>query len=222
MRLAAEKLKTERIIRPGVSRLERMVAAARGRTDEVTHRALSGLLDGATRVRLDSLLEVDASLSPPRTRHAWLKEGSTSNTPKAIADQIEKLAFLRGLGADRFDVSGVNPNRLRFLAGLGRRHTNQALGRFDPRRRHPILVAFVSDAHAETTDEVADLFDACLGHADARARHELDEFRKGSARATNEKVALFRECALVLLDPTVDDAAVRGYTWSTLPMDGAC
>ena len=53
------------------------------------------------------------------TRHAWLKEGATSNTPPAIAHQLEKLEFLRDLGADGFDVSGVNPNRLRFLPDFG-------------------------------------------------------------------------------------------------------
>ena len=209
VRLAADRLKAEKVARPGVSRLERMVAAARGRTDGETHRALSPVLTDGLKARLDGLLRVDDALSPPRTRYAWLKEGATSNTPKAIAAQLDKLAFLRDLGADGFDVSGVNPNRLRFLAGLGRRHTNQALGRLAAERRHTMLVAFLSEAHAEITDEVVDLFDACLGHADARARRELDEFRKGSARATNEKVALFREFALVLLDPTVDDAAVR-------------
>ena len=209
VRLAAEKLKAEKMVRPGVSRLERMVAAARRRTDEQTHRVLFHVLEPATRARLDNLLKVDRSLSPPRTRHAWLKEGATSNTPRAILNGLEKLAFLRDLGANSFDVSGVNPNRLRFLAGLGRRHTNQALGRLGPERRHPVLVAFLSETHADLTDEVVDLFDACLGHADAKARRELDEFRKGSARATNEKVALFRELALVLLDPAVDDAGVR-------------
>jgi len=208
MRLAADKLKAEKVVRPGVSRLERMVAAARERTDEVTHRALAPALTDGVRAELDALLKVDPALSPPRTRHAWLKEGATSNTPKAIIDQLEKLEFLRDLGADAFDVSGLNPNRLRFLAGLGRRHTNQALERLAPERRHPVLIAFLSEAHTELTDEVVDLFVACLGHADAKARRELDEFRKGSARATNEKVALFRELALVLLDPTVDDADV--------------
>ena len=209
VRLVADRLKSGKIVRPGVSRLERMVAAARNRTDGETHRALAPVLAGRVPAELDALLRVDPALSPPRTRHAWLKEGATSNTPKAIAEQIEKLEFLRDLGADAFDVSGVNPNRLRFLAGLGRRHTNQALKRLAPERRRPMLVAFLREAHAELADEVVDLFDACLGHADARARRELEEFRKGSARSTNEKVALFRELALVLLDPAVDDADVR-------------
>ena len=213
VRLAAEKLKAERIVRPRVSRLERMVAAARERTDVETYRALSGILSVRMRAKLDELLEVDPSLSPARgparTRHSWLKEGSTSNTPKAISNQLEKLSYLRELGADGFDVSGVNPNRCRFLAGLGRRYTNQALKRLVPERRYSILVAFLSEAHAELTDETIDLFDACLAHADARARRELEEFRKNAARATNEKVALFRDMALVLLDPTVEDDAVR-------------
>lgn len=107
VRLAAEKLKAEKVVRPSVSRLERMVAAARQHTDEQTYRALSHLLDSETRARLDEILSVDQTLSPPRgsgpprTRHAWLKEGATSNTPKAILDQLDKLSLQRKIGSSK-------------------------------------------------------------------------------------------------------------------------
>jgi hypothetical protein len=79
---------------------------------------LTPVLTGGVRAELDALLVVDPGLSPPCTRHAWLEEGATSNTPKAIADQLEKLGFLRDLGADRFDVSGVNPLRQALRPGV--------------------------------------------------------------------------------------------------------
>jgi hypothetical protein len=62
--LAADKLKSEKVVRPGLSRLERMVAAARDRTDEETHRALAPVLTGGVREELDALLGVDPGLSP--------------------------------------------------------------------------------------------------------------------------------------------------------------
>jgi Tn3 transposase DDE domain len=107
------------------------------------------------------------------------------------------------------DLSTLNPNRLKFLASLGRRHTNQALRRLAPERRYPILLAFVSDAHAEITDEAIDLFDGLLAQADACSRRELDEFRKRASRAIGEKVRLFREVGEILLDPKVSDSKVR-------------
>jgi len=51
--------------------------------------------------------------------------------------QIAKLAYLRAMGADGWDLSGVNPNRRRYLAQLARRSTNQALQRRSERVRLP-------------------------------------------------------------------------------------
>lgn len=208
--LLAERMKQERIVRPGVSRLERTVAA-RKRAGEKTFRAVLPLLSEETRAGLDGLLVPDPDLPgvSERTRLSWLKEGATANSPRAILGQLEKLSFLRTLGADTLDLSALNPNRLKFLASLGRRHTNQALRRLAPERRYPVLLAFVADAHAEITDEIVDLFDRLLAQADARSRRELDEFRKGASRAIGEKVRLFREIGEILLDPATADENVR-------------
>jgi TnpA family transposase len=209
--LLAQRLKRERFVRPGVSRLERMVAAARERAGEETFRALSPLLPEERRTALDALLVPDAGVPGPpgRTRHSWLKEGATSNTPRAILGQLEKIAYLRGLGADRLDLSALNPNRLKFLASLGRRHTNQALRRLAPERRYPVMLAFLAESHAEITDEAIDLFDRLLAQADARSRRDLEEFRRGATRAIGEKVRLFREVGEIVLDPRVPDAELR-------------
>ncbi len=211
VRTAAERLKAEKLVRPGLWLLERMVADARERAHEETFRAVSPLLGGETRASLDGLIVAETPSRP--TPLARLAQGATSNTPKAILEQLAKLELLRGMGADRWDLSAVNPNRLKRLSRLGRRHTAQALERLAPKRRYPILLAFLRDSSAEITDEVVDLFDACLAQADARARRELEEFRRGAARATNEKVGLFREIGRLLLDPDVPDDGVRAAAY---------
>jgi TnpA family transposase len=78
--------------------------------------------------------------------------------------------------------------------------------RLAPERRHPALLAFCADGVAETTDEVVDLFARALASTDARARRELDELRRATARATNEKVRLLVEVGRILLDPAADPA----------------
>lgn len=211
VRTAAERLKAEKLVRPGLWLLERMVADARERAYEETFRAVSPLLTPETRAGLDGLLVAETPSRP--TPLARLGRGATSNTPKAILKQLAKLDLLRRMGADRWDLSAVNPNRLKRLSRLGRRYTAQALERQTPERRYPILLAFLRDSSAEITDEVVDLVDACLAQADARARRELEEFRRGAARATNEKVALFRQIGRLLLDPGVPDERVRAAAY---------
>lgn len=221
--LAAERFKAEKLVRPRISRLERMAAAARERANDETFLALFPILTEEAKAMLDALLIPEPEISraerrarrrslgpaPGRTWHSWLREGATSNSPPAILAQLKKLEVLWEMGVADFDLKAINHNRLKYLANLGRRYTNQALQRQAPGRRYPILLAFLSEAYSEITDEVVDLFDHRLQEAESKAKRDLAEFRQGAARATDEKVRLFRELGRILLDPEVPDGAVR-------------
>jgi len=90
----------------------------------------------------------------------------------------------------------LNPNRLKFLAHVARTSGAQALQRAPAERRYPLLIAFLSQALADVTDEVIEMFDRCLADAYARAGQDLEDFRKAMAHAMNEKVYLFAHNAL--------------------------
>ena len=68
-----------------------------------------------------SLLAVDPVFG--RTRLAWLGTGPVSASPAAVKDELEKLAFLRGMDAHTLDLSALPAERRRFLAGVGQRLT---------------------------------------------------------------------------------------------------
>jgi len=61
LQLACEKLHRERIVRPGVTRLERFVATAREKAHEETFRQLTPLLTDARKTWLAGLLQPDAT-----------------------------------------------------------------------------------------------------------------------------------------------------------------
>ena len=46
---------------------------------------------------------------------------------------------------------------------------------------------------------------------------ELKELRQTMARSTNEKLRMFRALGQVLLDATIDDAAVRAVSFARVP-----
>ncbi len=127
-------------------------------------------------------------------------------TPRAILGELQKLAYLRGVGVEDWDVSALSPNRVKFLGQLAGRSPVQALARMSEQRRYPILLCFGAQAVVEITDELVDLFDRCLQAAYGRARRELDELRRSEARSTNEKVRLLVELGRILLDPDADPA----------------
>jgi Domain of unknown function (DUF4158) len=163
LRLACEHLLGLRIERPGVTHLERVIASARQRAQQETYRRLAPILTRDCKARLDGLLTVDAATG--RSSLAWLQQSAASCTPPTILVTLEKRACCRRWGVDRWDVSSLSPNRLKFLAQIARRSTNQALQRMPERRRYPILVAFLYQTLVDLTDEALDLFDRCLADA---------------------------------------------------------
>jgi hypothetical protein len=63
--LACEKLRTEQLVRPGVTRLERLVAETHERAQGETFQQLTSILTDACQRLLDTLLEPDAARPSP-------------------------------------------------------------------------------------------------------------------------------------------------------------
>ncbi len=58
-------------------------------------------------------------------------------------------------------------------------------------------------------DEILDLFDRYLADADSTARQKLGEFRRTTARSTNEKVILLEEVGEIVLNPEITNEQLR-------------
>ena len=141
LQLACEKLHREKIVRPGVTRLERLIATAREQTHDVTFRRLAPLLGDDRQAFLDRLLEADETTG--QTLLSWLRQEAVSHAASQILATLRKITFLQDAGVHRWDLSGLNPNRAKWLARMGWKSTNQSLQRMPPRRRHAVLVAFL-------------------------------------------------------------------------------
>ena len=71
--LASEKLAAEKVVRPGVTVLERIVVAARRGAERETMKRLAAVLDEPGRSLLDGLLIPDEATD--RTLLTWLRQG---------------------------------------------------------------------------------------------------------------------------------------------------
>ncbi len=132
-----EILRTEKVERPSIDRLVRLVGWAGERAHERTFAQLAPQLTDQVRGKLDRLLLMEGG----RCGHAWLRTRPTSVSARALGRELEKRTFLIDeLGADRFDLEGLPPNRRAWLAQTGRQQTNQALSRMAPERRFPVLM----------------------------------------------------------------------------------
>lgn len=207
-RLACEYLVSARVIRPGPVMVVERVAHARQQAQEETYDRLAHQFTPQRCAELDGLLTVDVSIGMSRLR--WLATGPVEASATAVKAEVEKLGFLRSLGADTLDMSVLPAERRRFLATMGRRLTGQGLERRDPQRRYPILLTVLAQSATDVLDEVVQLFDqaisAKLSQAERRMRDELAE----RGKAGEDRQALLDDLLAIVTDPQIPDEEIGG------------
>lgn len=212
--MVCEKLLGEKIIRPGVTVVEKMVGQARNSAVYTTYETMRWIVEKKQSF-LDSLLvSVDGSW---RTEMHRLKTCSATNSAAGINESLEKLRLLYSHGVHRWDVSEVKPNRLRHLYELAKRSTNQAINRSKAAKKYPMLIAFTRLTVDRLNDEVLDMFDQFLLRRYGRAKKALDDHRASNAKSINEKLFLFQKISEVLLDQNIDDTEVRKSVFGFVP-----
>ncbi len=176
----------------------RLVAWARERAHEQTFERLAPQLTDERRAALDALL---AASTGERTRHAWLRSRPTAVSGRALRTELEKRQFLiEEVGADRFELDGLPPNRRVWLAQTGRQTSNQALTRLGPERRYPVLMCFCAEALARVTDDALEVYDRALGAADRAAQRKREELDRRARRDTRTTVSRFVDLACVVIE----------------------
>jgi hypothetical protein len=93
--------------------------------------------------------------------------------------------------------------RRRFLAGVGRRLTAQALSRRDAVRRYPILLTLVAQSAVDVLDEALLLFDQALSGRESVVKAKLTEALAERARGGEDRQALLDEILQIVLDSQV-------------------
>lgn len=204
---ACDYLKQQQILRLGTDRLARLVSTARAQAQEVTYRVLQPLLNEERRTFLNALLEVDETLK--RTDLSWLQKTPTSNNLGQILETLDKIDFLKQAGVEDWDLGAVNPNRVKWLAKLGGRSTNQYLQRANEVKRYPVLICFLKQSLYDFTDALIEMFDQRLWELYSDAKREFKEDRLKATRSINKKLMTFRDLGQILLDREIEDKTVR-------------
>jgi len=205
-RSAVDFLHSERIVRPGLDRLNRAIGAARAEADAELHRRVQLQLTPTLRNALDDLVVTDPALGVAPL--VWLGTQATTVSPAAISAEIAKLELLEAMHAGRVDMGAIAPERARHLASLGRRSTPLAIRRMAVERRYPILLASVAETHGSVIDEIVHLFDRALGTTESRTRHQVAVRKAEIVAADMGRLVLLDEILPVIIDSDLDDASV--------------
>ena len=152
-------------------------------------------------------------------RATWLRRLAVQASPPAMHDEMDKVVFLRGLGAGEWDLGTLPAKRVAALARWAQTASNQALAQSAPERRYPALLAFGAERLAGVTDELVDLSGKLLATPTPRPACASVNTSKSVAGAANDKVLPLAQIARLLLDPGLPGEERLGALFDAVPKD---
>jgi len=197
-----DELRRRRIVAPGPSVVERLVAAGLVLAERHVAVQLTRALAPEQVARLDALLQPKEATA--MSVLAWSRQPPAAPGYRALARIVDQLACLRVVGLDPACAEAVHPERLRKLAREGGRFSAQHLRALSPLRRRATLVATVLDTTTWLTDDGVALFDRAVGRMFRRAEAREEYALLRDARAINDKVRLFAKLGAALIEANSD------------------
>ena len=207
-------LVAEKVLLPGASALERLVARIRARAAQRLWRSLTRSITPAQRDRLDALLLSEDGRPSPLDR---LRDGPYLRSGAELSRAVERLEEVRLLATGLPGTFHVPPGRVTALARFATVAKAQAVARMPEERRMATLLAFVHTLEATAQDDVLDLFDVVVTKLFSDAAAVGKKTRLRTIRDLDAAALKLRRAAGILVDDTVNDGAVRAAAFTLVP-----
>ena len=155
IKLAISKIRSQKIILPGITTIEKLVSEILNEADNQFIENINKNISFEQKEKLELLLN---SKENNVTKLAWLKEDQGHSTPKAFAEVIERIEYIRSLKLS-ISLDDLHPNRIKQLARLGSKYEPYAFRRFDEKKRYGILVLYLYELSQVLIDRAVDIHD---------------------------------------------------------------
>src|SRR4051794_31558541 len=200
-----------KVLLPGATTLERLVARVRARASERLWQRLSMNVTPAQRERLEALLVVP-EIGRRQSPLDRLRNGPVLTSGKELARTVRRLGEVQDLARDLPRTDRVPRSRVLALARFATASKAQAIMRLPDQRRVATLLAFVRTLEASAQDDVLDLFDVVVTRIFADAKTREEEARLRSLRDLDAAALVLRGVGapvLPLLKPVRAAALAR-------------
>ncbi|MBB4642569.1 DUF4158 domain-containing protein [Rhizorhapis suberifaciens] len=181
------KMRSERIVIPGISVVERMAPSALHRADKAFAERIYNQVASSARQRLETILS--DKVHDQQSRLSWLRAPPNRVSARSLLELLDKIDTIRSIGAISAPIPEISHPRMRQLAREGVRLTAQAMQQMSPARRIATLVATLRELEATTTDAALTMFGSLVGRANLRARKRLEETILATADQGRERLA---------------------------------
>ena len=199
-------LVTEKVLLPGASALERLVARIRGRAARRLWRTLARDVTPEQRTKFDALLIAGEGGRPsPLNR---LRDGPYLRSGAELSRAVGRLDEVRVLTLGLPAINHVPPGRVTALARFATVAKAQA-ARMPLERRTATLLAFVRTLEATAQDDVLDLFDIVVTALFTDAAKIGKKARLRTLRDLDAVALQLRQAGGMLMDDTATPPSGR-------------
>lgn len=212
-----DKLFTDKIIRPGITVLEELISVGRNNSNKITYGLLSHILTDEIKAFLEDILI--SKNEEGNYIFSWLKGRANSNTPENLIECVKKLDYLKKYDVDNWDLTALNPNRVKFLSHIAKRTNIVSIRRFKNSRKYPVLISFLYQTFVEILDEMIDIFNACVEKTFNNAKKDYNKFKSQNTKRTEKEIKLFKKIGSLILDEVIEDINLRKEIYNTVPKD---
>jgi TnpA family transposase len=194
--LATNRLVEAKVLLPGVTVLERLVAAVRDRAAARGWRLLAAAPNEVERGRLLRLVQVEPGQRVSELDR--LRKSPTEVSGAGVVKALDRYAQLGALGADGWNLTGVPRGRIAALARFAKHARAQAVFELTAERRLATLVAFAAELEPIAGDEALEVFDLLVGDMVRLSGHRSRQERMGTLKELDGAALSMREVWLEL------------------------
>ena len=206
-----------KVLLPGVTTLERLVARVRARVAERLWRELAGGVTAEQRKRLEDLLVVpEGGRQSPLDR---LRNGPVLQSGRELTRALRRLAEIQDLARGLPTTDRLPRSRVLSLARFAAAAKAQTIARMPETRRIATLLAFVRMLEASAGDDVLDLFDVVVTGLLSDADKAEQQARLRGLRDLDQAALVLRRACTPLFDPAVAGDAVRATAFAAAPAE---
>ncbi len=200
-------LLTNKVLLPGVTILERLIASVRNRMETRLWHLLVRGITTEQQERLENLLKVT-----PDGRNSLLdrlRSGPVRVSAPALVCALFRLEEIRNFSITFPAAMRIPQSRLTGLARYAATAKITAINRLPPMRRLATLVAFIHCLKASAHDDVLDVLDVLLGGLFKQAEKEDKRKRLRSLKDLDKAATQLADVSEIVLDTAFPDNKLR-------------
>ncbi len=213
--LATARLVGRKVLLPGVTTLERLVARVRDRASSRLWHQLTRLIDAEQKANIESLLEIPEGQYT--TSLERLRRAPERVSGPGLVTALHRIDEIRDLGVSDVSLDHLPLNRLRALARYAAAARAQAISRMAPERRTATLLAFAHAFERTAMDDAIDLLDSLVNDIVRRAHKDGEQERLRTLQDLDTAALQLWEALQVLLDYDVKPTEIRRQAFARVP-----